>query len=81
MEYIILDRGKHDCQYFLLVGQATGEVPYEDYGVKIRRLRDGTTAQREHLARSPAGIQRIIDTLMENNIGPEGLRAPRKRRK
>lgn len=71
MEYRIWEPGTDEPEYFLLVGQAQGAVPYEDYGIKIRR--GGVTAQAQHLADSPAKIQRLADRLMERRVGPEGL--------
>lgn len=73
MEYTILDPTVRGCQYTLLVGQAEGEVPYEDYGIRVRRLRDGKTAQRRHLAASPAAIQRMVNALMSAQVEPEEL--------
>lgn len=73
MEYRVFSSEDGELEYYILVGQAVGPVPYEDYGIKIHR-RGGATAQVAHAADSPAKLQRLMDRLMDRHVGPEGLR-------
>lgn len=75
MEYIVIDPNETSLRYSILIGQAPGDWPAEDYGVTVTRLADGVSARAEHAADSPAAIQRLVNRLMNARVEPEELLA------